>query len=211
MGAHLKKISVGGVGSKGKKRPKPIQLKNLCGNLDNLPTPGITIDYTKESCAFRVVGHELFTTIPKGTYIGFNRRAGVIETSNAWILFCNFGGGPRKVFSGFSNDGKYFSFRVKATKSDRSSEASLYNSITVTSSSAEQSSSEEECRDDKMKKILLFARESTKTKYIYCGFCKCKDVIDLDVDTKCLVLELTDFDELSMINEERISSSFKDL
>lgn len=199
--AHHKKIG-GGISNIGGKRPKAISLKTLSGNLDNLPMPGITLGFTKESCAFRVVGHELFKTIPDGTYIGFNRRAGVIETSNAYIIFCNFGGG--KVFSEFSNNGRLLSFRVKqGTESGRSSETSLYNNVMSSSSITN--------RDGKMKKnILLFARESTRTKYTYCGSCNCTDVIVLDSDSKSLVLELNNYDEL-IDQKSRTSSTFENL
>lgn len=189
--AQNKKIGGGVIG---RKRPKAIPLKTLPGSLEKLPMPGITLGYTKESCAFRVVGHEMFKTIPDGTYIGFNRRAGVIETTNAYILFCNFGGG--NVFSEFSNKGRLLSFRVKqGTESGRSSETSLYNDE----------------RDGKMKKdILLFARESTRTKYTYCGSCNCTDAIALDSASKSLVLELNNYDEL-IDHKSRISSTFENL
>ena len=200
--AHLRKMGADAAG-KIPKRPKPIPLNTLSGNLDNLPMPGLSLGYTKESCAFRVVGHELFKTIPEGTYIGFNRRAGVAETSNAWILFCNFGG--ERGFSEFSDNGRKLSFRVNSTsQSGRSSEASLYRQMVSSSlPSALQES-------DEKKQILLFARESTRTKYLYCGLCMCTDVITLDEHKAGLVLQLEDYEEL-MDEKSRISSHFEDL
>eukprot|EP00536_Pseudo-nitzschia_multiseries_P015314 jgi/Psemu1/41967/gm1.41967_g len=199
--AHLRKIG----GTPGRTRPKPIQLKSLTGNLENLPIPGIFLGYTKESCAFRVVGHELFKTIPEGTYIGFNRRSGVLETSNAWILFCNFGG--EKAFSEFSDNGRQLSFRVSsAAQSGRSSESSLYRKVVKNS----QSLTTQRHRDEKEKQILLFARESTRTKYMYCGFCSCAEVIPLDTETASLVLKLEEYEEL-MNPDKRISSDFEHL
>jgi hypothetical protein len=203
--AHNKKIG-GGVSNIGRKRPKAIPLKTLPGSLEKLPIPGITLGYTKESCAFRVVGHEMFKKIQDGTYIGFNRRAGVIETSNTYILFCNFGGG--NVFSEFSNNGQLLSFRVKkGTESGRgrSSEASLYNDVMSSSTSTK--------RDGKIPKdILLFARESTRTKYTYCGSCNCTDVIVLDSASASisLVLELSNYDEL-IDHKSMTSSTFENL
>jgi len=189
--AHLRKI-----GGTSRTRPKPIPLKSLAGNLQNLPIPGIFLGYTKESCAFRVVGHELFKSIPEGTYIGFNRRAGVVETSNAWILFCNFGG--EKAFSEFSDNGRKLSFRVSSTaQSGRSSESSLYRKMTRK-------------RAEEGKKIILFARESTRTKYMYCGLCSCAEVIPLDSQTASLVLKLEDYEEL-MNPDIRIASDFEHL
>ena len=201
--AHLRKLGADELGNI-PKRPKPIPLKTMSGNLDNLPRPGISLGYTKESCAFRVVGHELFKTIPEGTYIGFNRRSGVAETSNAWILFCNFGG--EKVFSKFSDNGRKLSFRVNSTSQrGRSSEARLYREM-VSSTSFPLSTQ----KSDETKPIFLFARESTRTKYLYCGFCTCSDAISLDEDTSALALKLEDYEEL--VDEKlRISSDFQDL
>jgi len=201
--AHLRKI--GGMAN-GRTRPKPIPLKSLVGNLENVPIPGIFLGYTKESCAFRVVGHELFKTIPEGTYIGFNRRAGVVETSNAWILFCNFGG--EKAFSEFSDNGRQLSFRVSSTaQSGRSSESCLYREM-VSYSQLKSTTTIHQQDTTNEKKILLFARESTRTKYMYCGFCSCTDVIPLDSDKATLVLTLEDYDEL-MNPDLRISSDFE--
>jgi len=198
--AHLRKI---GTAVPGQKRPKPIPLKSLSGNLDNLPIPGITLGYTKESCAFRVVGHEFFKTIPEGTYIGFNRRAGVAETSNAWILFCNFGG--NKVFSEFLDNGRKLLFRVNSTsQAGRSSEAALYKELVP----SYQTLSIE--GNDETKEILLFARESTRTKYLYCGFCKCTDVSLLDESTAGIFLQLENYEEL-MDEKLRIATDFKEL
>jgi ankyrin repeat protein len=200
--ADLRKMGADAAGNI-PKRPKPIPLKNLSGNLDNLPMPGMSLGYTKESCAFRVVGHELFKTIPEGTYIGFNRRAGVAETSNAWILFCNFGGD--RVFSRFSDNGRKLSFRVNSTsQSGRSSEASLYRQMVSSSLPLALQESDEKTQ------ILLFARESTRTKYLYCGLCTCTDVITLDEHTAGLVLKLEDYEEL-MDEKSRTSSDFEDL
>eukprot|EP00535_Pseudo-nitzschia_heimii_P007369 CAMPEP_0197180700 /NCGR_PEP_ID=MMETSP1423-20130617/5219_1 /TAXON_ID=476441 /ORGANISM="Pseudo-nitzschia heimii, Strain UNC1101" /LENGTH=1221 /DNA_ID=CAMNT_0042630813 /DNA_START=314 /DNA_END=3979 /DNA_ORIENTATION=+ len=200
--AHLRKLGADADGNI-PKRPKPIPLKSLAGNLDNLPIPGISLGYTKESCAFRVVGHKLFETIPDGTYIGFNRRSGVAETSNAWVLFCNFGGD--KVFSKFSDNGRKLLFRVNSTsQSGRSSEASLFRQL-VTSSLPQTGKESQES-----KTILLFARESTRTKYLYCGFCTCTDVTTLDEHTAGLVLQLEDYERL-MDETLRTSSDFEDL
>jgi hypothetical protein len=46
--AHLRKVgeTVGG------KRPKPIELRSLAGNLENLPIPGITLGYTRNLVSF---------------------------------------------------------------------------------------------------------------------------------------------------------------
>jgi hypothetical protein len=209
---HLRKV-----GPKGTKRPKPVQLKNLSGNLDNLPVPGMTLGYTKDSCVTRVVGHEFMNTLPEGTYIGFNRRSGVVETDNAWIIFCNFGGSTGsttlQVFgrhsSEFSNGGRELTFQLNPTSQDgRSSQSTLFQYL---------SSSRNEMEGTAKKKILLFARGGTKSKYIYCGICECQKMTsrregDGPVD---LLLRLEQYEELIVgnnnNNDPQIASDFLQL
>ncbi len=200
---HLRKV-----GDKvGSKRPKPVELKTLAGNLENLPIPGITLGYTKESCVFRVVGHRLLNTFPDGTYIGFNRRAGVVETTNAWIVFCNFGTRSaiepnmyRESYSDFYDGGRHLSFRLNPNaKSGCSSEASLYRHLM----------SRIEQEKDNGKKIILFARGGTKSKYLYCGLCECIKATPLDSGSTSVLFNLLQFDEL--MGKSRISSDFEEL
>ena len=213
--AHLNKVG----GEKGAKKPKPLQLRTIAGNLDNLPIPGITLGYTKDSCVSRVVGHEFMNTLPEGTHIGFNRRSGVVETKNAWIIFCSFGGNKPKDHmrgSTFSDCGQHLIFNLNPTRENgRSSETTLTNYI-LKSSSKEQlssSSNNNKSKADEVpeykKNILLFARDGTASQYMYCGRCRCSEYT-MNRKSSCdLKLELLDHDQL--VGESKISNTFVEL
>lgn len=195
--AHLKKV-----GAKGKK-PAAIQLFDLVANLSNLPFPGTILGYTKDSCVHRVVGHVFMNTLPKGTYIGFNRRSGVVETTNAWILFCNFGGMERfdgkRVSSGFLREGRDFVFNLNPKNfNGKSSEKTLYNYVSTPVRS-----------DQEEKQILLFARDGTRQKYMYCGRCRCEGFDLTEAGKVDLLLNLIDYNEL--VGENAISDDFATL
>ena len=195
--AHLAKVE----NANGNHKPKPIQLKTISANLNNLPIPGITLGYTKESCAERVVGHEFMNTLPEGTHIGFNRRSGVVETNNAWIIFCNFGGNADRNFhmgrhsSDFSKGGRHLTFQVNPQRQNgKSSEKTLADYVLYKSDG---------------KSILLFARDGTASKYTFCGSLRC---IDYKVESSAsvdLTFELLNYDDL--VGDGRISSNFIDL
>ena len=188
-------------GEKCEKRPKSVPLKTLAGNLGNLPIPGVTLGFTKDSCVLRVIGHRLLNTLPEGTPVGFNRKAGVVETSNAWILFCNFESKADsvKTYSHFFEDGRYLSFRLNPkAQSGKSSESGLYRQVVGPRANRE---------DDKS--IVLFVREGTRSKYIYCGFCSCLETSDMNGGGTRVLFELLDYDEL--VGDTRIASDFVDL
>jgi len=175
--AHLRKVGTG-------KRPKPVQLKDLTGKLDDLPKVGTVMGYTKDTCVHRVLGHEFIKARPERTHIGFNRRSGVSELTNCYVLFCNFGGVYRSS-SGFLKEGREFRFNLKSNdKAAKSSEKSLYDFF---------SSWRQEVFD---KKILLFARGSTKHKYLYCGECKYKGVFPTEDESMDLHLNLINYSEV---------------
>lgn len=205
--AHAAKVSL----DNGTTRPKPIALKTLIGDLSNLPIPGISLGYTKDSCAERVLGHTFMNTIPKGTHIGFNRRSGVIETKNAFLIFCNFGAGSLemkkfhegKQFRGsaFSGGGRFLSFHVNPSRKN-GSERVMADFVKESLSSF--------CKNEDEKVILLFARNGSSSKYIYCGYCHCVEYTTADDgDRLDLNLELLNYNTLS--GEERISDSFVEL
>jgi prolyl-tRNA editing enzyme YbaK/EbsC (Cys-tRNA(Pro) deacylase) len=185
----------------GGKRSKAVQLKTLGGNLGKLPVPGITLGFTKDSCVTRVIGHKLLNTFPDGTRIGFNRKAGVAETSNAWILFCNFGTKAEsgKTYSRFFEDGRLLSFRLRPnSQSGKSSESGLYRYLMSSRGNGESD-----------KSILLFVREGTRSRYVYCGFCKCRETNEMEDGATNVLFELLDYDEL--VGASRIASDFVDL
>lgn len=199
---HLKRTT----GPQGTKRPKPIQLHTLSANLGNLPIPGITLGYTKDSCAFRIVGKELINTFPEGTHVGFNRRAGVVETTNAWILFCNFGFSTTrsavsngKQVSRFYKGGRQLSFRLNpGTQNGKSSEAAMHCYL-----------SNPDDERTEAKELILFARSGTDSKYIFCGHVACVDMTLTESGASNLMFEILEFDRL--MGEGRISSDYEEL
>ena len=182
--AHIQKAGNG-------KRPKPVQLRDLAGKLDDLPKIGTVLGYTKDECAHRVVGHEFISNLPENTHIGFNRRSGVSETTNCWLLFCNFGG-VFQTSSGFVKEGEEFRFNLNP-KNDKakSSEKSLYDFFAWQELGFTTESNESD------RKILLFARGSNKDKYTYCGECKCIESLATDNGSIDLHLSLTNYEEVA--------------
>ena len=175
--AHMRKVGTG-------KRPKPVQLRDLAGKLDDLPQVGTVMGYTKDTCVHRVLGLEFINALPERTHIGFNRRSGVSELTNCYLLFCNFGGVYRST-SGFLKEGREFRFNLKPNdKAAKSSEKSLYDYF---------SSWRQEVLD---KKIFLFARGSTKHKYLYCGECKYKGIFPTEDESMDLHLNLINYPEV---------------
>uniref|UniRef100_A0A7S3DTI3 3'-5' exonuclease domain-containing protein n=1 Tax=Entomoneis paludosa TaxID=265537 RepID=A0A7S3DTI3_9STRA len=209
--AHVAKV--GDFGSTNPK-PKPVQLKTLSGNLNNLPIPGITLGYTKDSCAERVVGHTFLNTLPEGTHIGFNRRSGVVETTNCFLVFCNFGAGAtvakqqlhhlgRHRGSEFSGGGRFLTFHLNP-KRQNGSERELAKQIINSEHSTE--SSLDGCNRD----LLLFARGGTSSKFLYCGHCRVSQFrVSNDGESLDMELELLDFEALT--GESRISDTFVEL
>jgi hypothetical protein len=201
------------VGDGSRKKAKPIQLCTLSGDINNLPIPGTTLGYTKESCVYRVIGHNFMNTLPEGTYIGFNRRSGVVETQNAWILFCNFGSSSTKLYqkrrqtSEFSHGGRFLDFNLNPRRKDpRSSEKTLLNHVLSKSSGTDDGT----VSGGNERKVLLFVRDGTSSKFLFCGECKCRNLKCAGEGTSVdLFFELLDYEVL--IGKEKISSTFTDL
>ncbi len=154
-----------------------------------------------------MIGHRLLNSFPEGTYIGFNRRAGVVETTNAWIIFCNFGtrsvAGSDTAYvesnSDFYQGGRHLSFRLNPKpKVGKSSEGSLYRHLME---------SQPVTTDDR--KIILFARDGTKSKYLFCGLCECINTTPLASGCLSVLFRLLDFDQL--VGTNRISPDFENL
>lgn len=161
-----------------------------------------------------VLGHEFMAKIPETTHIGFNRRSGVAETKNAWLLFCNFGMNISSSCtppllqshpSEFSEGGQYLTFKLKAKqKNVKSSEKALWDHIL---SSAARKEKLEYTESLSSKDILLFARGGQTKKYIYCGFCRCdKYAVNKSANSVDLVLELLDYQDI--IGSAEYSSCF---
>jgi len=103
-------------------RTKSVNLITIPGDLDSVPSPGTFLGYTKDSCIHRVLGSRFMDALPEGTRLGYNRRGGVFQLRNAWILFINLAGGVQvgKYRNDFINDGKQITFTVNPSNPSES-------------------------------------------------------------------------------------------
>jgi len=126
----------------------PLQLSTTPMDFNNMPTPGMEMGYTKESCIKSVLCQRHIiantansqkkddATSSSEYYLLFDRRGGVVETNNGWILFVNFGGKDttnqnfdpastttkrtsiQKHKNVFFNGGRQMTFSIDPTKKD---------------------------------------------------------------------------------------------
>ena len=174
-----------------KAKRNPINLDVLTGDLDNLPVVGQILGYTKDSCIERVLGNQILNSLPEESHLKFNRRGGVIEVANAWLLFVNFGVGRvyHKYRNEFLDNGKKITFTVSPTRYE---DSDLLQSLIASSNDGKG-----EFWNSSLarKSVLLFIRGSTKEKFTFCGECKYSaheekgDLVDL-------LLELKNYDAL---------------
>lgn len=180
-------------------RAKTIPLRSLCANLNALPPVSTYIGYTKDSCAEAVMGDALVESMASDLVLRFNRRGGIAEMSNCWLLFVNLSGHPNtkewKYQNQFSNEGRQMNFSVATVNGFKDNDLSfLYNAG---------------CFDDSMeyvpklkqeRDILLFARPRSNSKYISCGKCK---IVAWSRDEKGyeISLEFIQYDELVAVAE----------
>jgi prolyl-tRNA editing enzyme YbaK/EbsC (Cys-tRNA(Pro) deacylase) len=180
-------------------RAKTIPLRSLCADLNKLPPVGTYIGYTKDSCAEAVLGDAFATSITPDFVLRFNRRGGIAEMSNCWLLFVNLSDHIStkdwKYHNQFSNQGREMNFSVTTVNGFKDNDLSfLYNAG---------------CFDDSMeyvpkvkqeREIMLFARPRSNSKYISCGKCKIvgwsRDKIGYEV-----ALEFIQYDELVAVAE----------
>mmetsp|Transcript_1248 Transcript_1248/g.1764 ORF Transcript_1248/g.1764 Transcript_1248/m.1764 type:complete len:925 (+) Transcript_1248:1276-4050(+) len=160
-----------------------IDLTLLSGHLLGLPSPGIKLGYTKESCISRVIREEVLNSLPKDSYLKYNRRGGIIEIGNAWLLFINFGVGRshHKYRNEFLDEGRRLTFTINPAREE---DAELFQNLLLSEDSTT-------CR----KSVLLFIREGSNDKFMFIGDCKCLSHTDTG-DLANLVLELEQYDEL---------------
>lgn len=191
--------------TKAERKAARIVLKDIPGNLANLPMPGIHLGYTKDSCVDRVVGHNFLNTLPAKAFLSFQRRGGVVQTSNAFLIFCNFNGGPTygRYENEFSEGGRYLKFSITPIRGGPRGldELDLYEYVSESFASRDM-------------KILLFARPSSKSKFIYCGECdillSADNLSAASVGTVDLRVVLKDFDQL-ISSEKGGSTAFEDM
>ena len=157
----------------------------MTGDLTNLPLPGTTLGYTKESVIERVVRKQVIESLPEGAYLQYNRRGGIIELGNIFLLFVNFGVGRvhHKYRNEFLNNGKHVTFTINQSRYE---DGELLQTLLTPP-------------DEAMyyrKSVLFFIRASTKDKFMFCGKAKYLQHEEKQGDLIDLVLELTSFDDL---------------
>jgi 3'-5' exonuclease len=173
-------------------RARSIPLRNLAGSLETLPPPGVCMGYTKDSCAEAVLGDDAANSIAEDFTIRFNRRGGIVEMSNCWLLFINFSGHTKewKYCNQFTEQGRHINFSVDVQRGFKDNELPFLFDIGCLNDLLEYVPKARQERD-----ILLFARSSTNCKFIFCGKCNCvgwtglKGVYDV-------LLELLQYEEL---------------
>ena len=200
----------GAVPSKRKVKMKTIKLHTVSADFTNLPEPSEIIGYTKDSCIHKVLGDEFIDSLSENnTRLGFNRRGGVLPLENAFCLFINFalseaGTLPSSWLyrNDFLDGGRRLTFTVN---SERAHEKALVDFFS------------EHGKSNESKKVLLFARTSTQTKFMYCGELACQirqrgeDESTDDGDYVNLVLELMDYDDLVVNGSTGEQSAFVEM
>ena len=197
------------VPSKRKVKMKTIKLHTVSADFSNLPEPSEIIGYTKDSCIHKVLGQEFIDSLSENnTRLGFNRRGGVLPLENSFCLFINFalseaGTLPSSWLyrNDFLDDGRRLTFTVN---SERAHEKALVDFFS------------EHGKSNENKKVLLFARTSTQTKFMYCGELACQ-IRELgenefaDDNFVNLVLELMDYDDLVVNSSTGEPSAFVEM
>jgi len=126
--------------------------------------------------------------LPETSYLRYNRRGGVIEIGNAWLLFVNFGVGRtfHKYRNEFKDGGRQVTFVVNLTRYEDS--ALLQNLLLPETSVIYR------------KHVLLFIRGSTNDKFLYCGTVTHFSHLEQEGLVN-VVLQLDDFETLSSSTE----------
>ncbi len=186
-------------GEKAKK--KTVKLKKISINFGNIPPPGTIIDYTKDACIHELVGEPILQSLKQNnSRLAYNKRGGVLMFENAFCLFVNFamtksGSQPLNWLyrNEFLNEGRIMTFKVNA---DRDDERALSDFFRIHG------------RSNDSKKVVLFSRTGSNTKFMFCGECACSKQIESDgyID---LHLELIDFDKLIEDDENGNISCFQ--
>ena len=147
-----------------KSKKKGISLKNIPGDLNNLPPVGSLIGYTKDSCVDRTVGKSVVNSIAQDFGFRYNRWGGIIEMQNCFLLFVNCNGLSKdwKYNNQFFDGGRQISFSANAEKDQ---EIPFLHDLGALEASGLVS--------EDAKTILLFARPNSNSKYLYCGRCLC--------------------------------------
>jgi len=186
----------------GKKvKKKTVKLNKISIDFDKIPHPGTVIDYTKDSCIHELVGEQFLESLKQNnSRLGYNKRGGVLTFENVFCLFVNFamtksGSQPLNWLyrNEFLNEGRVMTFKVNV---DRDDERTLSDFFRI------------HRRSNDTKKVLLFSRTGSNTKFMFCGECSCSEQIESGGYIN-LHLELMDFNKLIEDGENGNTSMFK--
>lgn len=168
-------------------------LKQLSGDLDDLPPAGELVGYTKDDCVEAVLGATAVNSLADNFSFRFNRRGGIVEMSNAWLLFISFSGYTRewKYKNEFSNGGRCINFSVDTQRGFKENDLPFLWECGCLDESLEYVPEVKPSRQ-----ILLFARRDTDSKFLYCGRCVCREWTSPAMGEYDVQLELVDFDDL---------------
>ena len=183
-----------------------VNLGMLTADLDNLPVVGQILGYTKDSCIERVLGKQILTSLPEESYLRYNRRGGVIEIANAWLLFINFGVGRvyHKYRNEFLDNGKRITFTVSPARYE---DSDLLQTLMASSNDGE---GEFWNSTGDRKSVLLFIRGSKREKFSFCGECEYSAHIEKG-DLVDLLLKLKHYDALSKKGRNGEASVYMDV
>ena len=170
-----------------KRKKKPLKLVSVL--TETLPQPGQYLGYTKESCILELLSQSVKSSLEDDFYLGFNRRGGIVQMKDAWLLFVNFGGDKekRKFANKFSGRGRFMSFSISPRKD---LDGLFYDYVSVGYHGQDNSNLPVDT------KLLLFARPDNGSEYIFCGECKCVGEEASIIGGIDLLLEMKSFEEL---------------
>jgi len=167
---------------------KSINLIEFVGDINDVPEPGTFLGYTKDSCIHRILGSKFMSSLPDNIRLGYNRRGGVFQLKNSWILFINLAGGVQlgKYRNDFTQGGRQITFTVNPNNPAESTliDHFFYQNLKNTE-----------------KLVFLFVRSGTSSKFMYCGKCGCTGQAPHAEDGIILDLELLDFSKLTSIHD----------
>jgi len=186
---------------KERRKKKPLKLSTV--PVGAPPAAGHFLGYTKESCILELLSSHVLAALEDENYLGFNRRGGIIQMKNAWLLFVNFGGCEKlqKFSNKFSGGGRFMTFSIDPRK-DLDSIFYDYVSVGYHGQDAPKMATPS-------KLLLLFARSNSGSQYLSCGECICvgEEACNGGID---LLLEVKSFEDLvgtEYMNMARLRSS----
>lgn len=159
---------------------------------------GSFLGYTKESCIVELLSTAVLESLEDEHYLGFNRRGGIIQMKDSWLLFVNFGGGKKmqKFTQKFTGRCRFMTFSIDPRKD---LDGIFYHYVSVGYHGQDAPivsiSSEQTLSAQPGSKLILFARPDSGSQYLICGECNCvgEEACKGGID---LLLEVKNFEDL---------------